>query len=274
MRFRLRYQHHNLELAPGHFVIGRSTDCQLSLDDPLVSRRHARLVVTDDSIYLEDLGSRNGVLVSGAKVEGKRQLVGGDRFTIGSQEMVVIDSQGSDRSVTGPATGSVHATFAGPLTVTSMPALKSDQDEGSRKADAFKLLGAVADKALAMGKADEAERILGSLLGQLIERARAGAKLQPEVIEQAARYAARLAGATGKGSWVDYTIELFALHQRVVSAVVVDELYVSVRRASAVNLAQLRAYLAAMKTVSTQLSPNERFLLQRVEGLEKLAALR
>lgn len=274
MRYRLRYQHHNLELAPGQFVIGRSTDCQLSLDDPLVSRRHARLVVTEDAIFLEDLGSRNGVLVSGVKVEGRKKLEGGDRFTIGSQEMVVIDSQGNDRSITGPATGSVHATFAGPLTVTALPVMKNDADEGSRKADAFKLLGAVADKALAMGKAEEAERILGSLLVQLMERARSGTKLAPEVVEQAARYAARLAGATGKGSWVDYTVELFALHQRVVTAVVVDELYVSVRRASAVNLVQLRAYLAAMKTLSAQLSPNERFLLQRVEGLEKLAALR
>lgn len=274
MRYRLRYQHHNLELAPGQFVIGRSTDCQLSLDDPLVSRRHARLVVTEDAIFLEDLGSRNGVLVAGVKVEGRKRLEGGDRFTIGSQEMVVIDAQGADRSATGPATGSVHATFAGPLTVTALPIIKNDADEGSRKADAFKLLGAVADKALAMGKAEEAERILGSLLLQLIDRARNGNKLLPEVVEQATRYSARLAGATAKGTWVDYTIEMYALHQRVVSAVVVDELYVSVRRVNAVNLAQLRGYLASMKAQSAQLSPNERFLLQRVEGLEKLAALR
>ena len=67
---------------------------------------------------------------------------------------------------------------------------------------------------------------------------------------------------------------MFAIHQRVVSAAVVDELYVSVRRVNAVNLAQLRSYLGAMKAQSAQLSPNERFLLQRVEGLEKLAALR
>ncbi|MCU0686326.1 MAG: FHA domain-containing protein, partial [Polyangiaceae bacterium] len=48
MRYRLRYLQHNLELSPGQFLIGRSTDCQLSVDDPLVSRRHARLLVTDE----------------------------------------------------------------------------------------------------------------------------------------------------------------------------------------------------------------------------------
>ncbi len=34
MAFRLRYLAHDLELAVGDFVIGRSTECQLSVDDP------------------------------------------------------------------------------------------------------------------------------------------------------------------------------------------------------------------------------------------------
>ena len=38
MPFRLRYMAHDLELPIGEFVVGRSTECQLSLDDPLVAR--------------------------------------------------------------------------------------------------------------------------------------------------------------------------------------------------------------------------------------------
>ncbi|MDB5216784.1 MAG: hypothetical protein JWO86_4711, partial [Myxococcaceae bacterium] len=41
MRFRLRYLQHDLELNEGTFAVGRNASCQLSLDDPLVSRRHA-----------------------------------------------------------------------------------------------------------------------------------------------------------------------------------------------------------------------------------------
>ena len=41
MRFRLRYLQHDLELNEGTFAVGRNVSCQLSLDDPLVSRRHA-----------------------------------------------------------------------------------------------------------------------------------------------------------------------------------------------------------------------------------------
>ena len=44
-QFRLRYRAHDIELLPGEFVIGRSEDCQLSLDDAMISRRHALLRV-------------------------------------------------------------------------------------------------------------------------------------------------------------------------------------------------------------------------------------
>ena len=50
MRFRLRYLHHDLELSEGQFAVGRSAGCQLSLDDPLVSRRHALLVVSHEGV--------------------------------------------------------------------------------------------------------------------------------------------------------------------------------------------------------------------------------
>ena len=48
MRFRLRYLQHDLELSEGQFAVGRNASCQLSLDDPLVSRRHALLSVARD----------------------------------------------------------------------------------------------------------------------------------------------------------------------------------------------------------------------------------
>lgn len=275
MKFRLRYQQHNLELVPGQFVIGRSTDCQLSVDDPLVSRRHARLIVSEEGIYLEDLGSRNGVLLDGKRIDGRVKLGHGDRITVGSQEMTVLEASGNERAVTGQATNSAFTTYAGPLTATELPALASvspQSDEQSRKADAFRLLGGVADKALAMGKADEAERILSSLLNQLLETAKSGKPVPPEVTEQAGRYAARLASATGKGSWCDYVVELYLVHQRVLPATIVDELYSVLRKAQGASLTLLRLYVSNLKSAAGSFGPNERFLLQRIEGLEKVVA--
>src|SRR4051812_43775892 len=89
MAFRLRYQAHDEALALGEFVIGRSIECQLSLDDPLVSRRHAILRVSQDTVTVQDLGSRNGVLVNGTKIEGVCSIGPGDKIAIGSQEMLL-----------------------------------------------------------------------------------------------------------------------------------------------------------------------------------------
>src|ERR1700679_69833 len=89
MPYRLRYLAHDLELPVGEFVVGRSTECQLSLDDPLVSRRHAVLRVRRDGVSVQDFGSRNGVLVNGVKIVGERELAAGDKVSIGSQDMVL-----------------------------------------------------------------------------------------------------------------------------------------------------------------------------------------
>src|SRR5258706_14238639 len=89
MEHTLRYNHHDIELPEGEFVIGRAANCQLSLDDPLVSRNHATLTVTSDAVIVADLGSRNGVRVNGDCIEGKRKLAHGDQGAIGSQETVV-----------------------------------------------------------------------------------------------------------------------------------------------------------------------------------------
>src|SRR5688572_5121701 len=90
MRFRLRYMQHDLELAEGEFVVGRNASCQLSLDDPLVSRRHARLMVAPSGVLIEDLQSRNGVLVNGQRIHGQLPLDVGDRVLIGTQELTLL----------------------------------------------------------------------------------------------------------------------------------------------------------------------------------------
>ena len=344
MPFRLRYLAHDLELPIGEFVIGRSTECQLSLDDPLVSRRHAVLRVRRDGVSVQDFGSRNGVLVNGTKIVGERELAVGDKVSIGSQEMVlhaateahqlatstgeevyrratqtlgaayVMDLRSAVAELAAPgrgggdAAGGVKpaagpATPAGPLTPAAAarnetpgatplvflpprpPVQSPDSDGGSqpkpipsaepsRGAHSFNLLGGVADKALAMGKADEAERILQVLLGDVLARAREGSVIDAGVAEPAARYAARLGGATGKASWVEYVFELYRRQKRVLPAPIIDELYTVVRKVKGIELGGIRSYLDALREMSGSFGPAERFLMQRIEGLERQIALK
>jgi pSer/pThr/pTyr-binding forkhead associated (FHA) protein len=52
----------------GKLVIGRGSDCDLVLDEPEMSRRHAMIENTGDVIFLRDLGSANGTFVNGVQV--------------------------------------------------------------------------------------------------------------------------------------------------------------------------------------------------------------
>lgn len=68
-------------------VIGRGRGCAVVLDDPAVSRQHARIVALDEGFELEDLGSPNPTLVNGAPVT-RHRLAHGDRVGLGRHTLI------------------------------------------------------------------------------------------------------------------------------------------------------------------------------------------
>jgi hypothetical protein len=69
-------------------VVGRGEDCDLRLNDPSVSRVHARITLLEGRVYLEDAGSRWGTLVNGVPTES-RELTPGDRVDIGDTQLQI-----------------------------------------------------------------------------------------------------------------------------------------------------------------------------------------
>jgi predicted component of type VI protein secretion system len=262
--------HHDVELAEGEFAVGRSATCQLSLDDPLVSRRHAVFHVSESHVTIEDLGSRNGVIVNGARVEGTTDLAVGDRVLIGSQELTLLATREGGPSTRSPATKNTVSRMT-PSSGVQMPRLEDAEPSMVRRVDQFKLLGSVAEKALALGRAGEAERLLASVLADVIEASRAGRPLPVSLVDQAAKFSARLATSTGKGGWADYVIELYAAQNRPPPAAVIDELYNAMNKVTAVDVGRLRDFVVQIQGRSASLGPADRFLLQRLEGLERRA---
>ena len=215
IQFALEYDGQTLDVSPGAYVMGRSTSAEIILDDALVSRRHARIVVEPAAIRLEDLGSVNGVFVNGQRVNGSRLLIAGDRIVVGKQEFVVR----AHISSTAPPDSEGRSTAVTLVGLERTPTGPADDDsESTHQGDALELLGGVADKVLALGRGEEAEKILASYLRNLLDLARAGKGPGPKNADKAVSYAVKLAEATKKGEWVDYAVELFMAQKRPLPA--------------------------------------------------------
>ncbi|MBF0170740.1 MAG: adenylate/guanylate cyclase domain-containing protein [Nitrospinae bacterium] len=78
-------------------VLGRQIDCDIRLESPMISRRHAQIHVEKGVAIVEDLGSNNGTYVRGEKIK-RAELLHCDEFRVGPFSLQVIDP-------TRPATG-------------------------------------------------------------------------------------------------------------------------------------------------------------------------
>jgi DNA-binding winged helix-turn-helix (wHTH) protein len=72
-----------VSLTEGENLIGRDPTSRLWLDYSTVSRRHARIVLSEAGALLEDLGSKNGTKVGGARVTKPIMLRDGDHLGFG-----------------------------------------------------------------------------------------------------------------------------------------------------------------------------------------------
>lgn len=67
-------------------ILGRSSECQITIPDPRVSRRHAMVRKQDGGFYLFDLGSFNGSYLNGSRVTAAKQLKNGDIISLAEHE--------------------------------------------------------------------------------------------------------------------------------------------------------------------------------------------
>src|SRR5689334_21793147 len=70
-------------------IVGRSSDLDMVIVEDMVSRKHARIQMQQDQIWIEDLGSTNGTFVNGEKIKRAR-LKEGDRVLIGTSILKLI----------------------------------------------------------------------------------------------------------------------------------------------------------------------------------------
>lgn len=83
-----------IAVKKSEFIIGRSQKCHLCAGSSAISRQHCAITRQDNRVTVKDMGSRNGTLVNGNKIDGETELTSGDEITVGPLKFLVTISPG------------------------------------------------------------------------------------------------------------------------------------------------------------------------------------
>jgi DNA-binding winged helix-turn-helix (wHTH) protein len=86
--YRLIWENRDIPLSFGENLLGRDEAATVWIDDALVSRRHARILIDETGAILEDLDSKNGTYLRGKRIAAPRKLADEDPVRIGPASMI------------------------------------------------------------------------------------------------------------------------------------------------------------------------------------------
>lgn len=200
-------------------MIGRSPDCHITIEDPLISRQHAKIIVSDKGCTFVDLQSRNGSRLNGRPAREPVELHDTDRIRIGAQELVFFEMSTEKRSTR--ATGAMRlcshcgSPFAEGTEVCPHCGVIVGKDEDTmsgvvvepRRTWVLDLVGEVLERAIAAGKTQEASRMLHRAADEFSERARAGGTVDIKALAQISEHALKLAAIDHDVQWVRWVVD-------------------------------------------------------------------
>lgn len=199
--------------------MGRSSDCWLTLDDPLISRRHARFILEEDSLCVDDLGSRNGVRVNERTITDRIVLSDGDRVKMGSLQVLirkVLPLEARTRKATGflvacAGCGLPHSSEelncpkCGPL-VSELP---EETTNTVTSAWSIELILETLKRAEARGRPSDVERLLVRAREEL---SRNPDRVDDRRLDQLADSAVRFSVHQANLDWARWALSLYASH--------------------------------------------------------------
>jgi pSer/pThr/pTyr-binding forkhead associated (FHA) protein len=286
-------------LEDGEYILGRSPSCDIVIDDMLASRVHAKLSVSQGTVILRDIGSSNGVYVNSARIDMPTPLRDGDRILIGTKEISVFAVRAvmtrqppNTQDVAGAKAPSVSAArartdasrLAAAPSVPAMPVAAESPAPGPRaesierssrdmprteKTDAFTQLGLLARRMIESGRMDGAVRVLSEHMRNVLEGARDGRVVPPDVLVAASSFAMEFAEAQLESKWVDYVIELHMNVRKPLSADLIDALCRLRRKNVRCDRDMLLFYKAALQREEPNLPLSQRVLCARIFSLDE-----
>ena len=213
-RFRLRFLLQEIDLPQGDTIIGRSATCQVTIEDPLVSREHARIRIHGERATIEDLGSRNGVQVGGNPLQNVHLLRDGERVRIGTQEMVFCAGAPSSSGLGTRTAGFIcHCSECGhpyPPRAGGMPGVRLRRSQQKTRLPArpaplanwgLDLVVDALQRAQSLEPLDDVERILSHARLGIEQRIANGLPLERPMLDAVADTAASYAVTRRDATW-------------------------------------------------------------------------
>ena len=96
-------------MHPGtSYLLGKDPNtCDIVFHDLSVSREHARIEVNEqDQVFIEDLESRNGIIINGTPIVAKEEVLSQDLIVLGTTSFLMLDREQIHETIIAPAPGS------------------------------------------------------------------------------------------------------------------------------------------------------------------------
>ena len=286
-RYRITYKNTSFDAPEGEFLIGRSNECHLVLDDPSVSRVHAVIIRDSEGLCVEDRGSRNGVIVNKERIHARTTLNNGDQIVIGHQVIRValsVESTKAERTQgikRCPSCGAwssadtpVCASCGAAISVAAPFAVDEDIREntvaGGRQT--YATLVELAMKAVQVGKLEEAERLVSGFTSSAEARLKNCEKLADGDLEKISNALLTLAQAAKSPKQISRLFSLHATAKALMSRETVEKLYDIVRPVGYLACPAMTRYFSLLDTKAPSFNPGELFVHRRLQGLVKLCS--
>lgn len=198
MRNFLRYGQLVIELAGKPISLGRSSSCDIVIDDDLASREHCRIALEGVRVILTDLDSTNGVLVNGGRVNKTVELYHGDTITIGTQQLVLQRQHRAPRVT--PALGELRSQVDDEIEESSL--------EATGQGDIFTILHGSAMTSLDAHDLTSAESSARSLFVAIRASLARARPLVPGVLDKAIEIGLAMAEHTSEVRWLEQILEV------------------------------------------------------------------